>query len=326
MKLIVTIVFYCLRRLQKCNSFFPLKRKKGIPIATALVALAILPACTSVNTFPMIARAGDTVSVMVGGSEKARKETIGVTLTDINNQVWDLKALGLVRSVFNLRTDGRAYGQHYSSYSDSFISWAYGHEPMQTVLVADLPAGVAPGQASLSVALNTTDNSSGVASPFIIGLEVMPGTGSADSFLRRSPAAGSLPVDFGKLEPAPHAKISFGSGTTAIGAASLVVDFNETVVNPNDINVFVPESAVRGSYSTTGAFGKTQRMVYWRQDGLKLFLDVVAPQGIEPKYLKVYMVHPKGLTGSPGFSLVSSTVYDVNGSAIVVNPTLEYFP
>ena len=349
MNLITSICQGCLMYLQRLNLLFPFKgervragglkegdyrpypapfpsRERRVLIVATLVVLAALPACTAVNTFPMLARPGDTVSVMVGGSEKARKETISATLTDINGQTWDLKALGLVRSVFNLRTDGRANGQHYSSYSDSFISWVYGHEPLQTVLVTDLPAGVAPGQASLSVMLNTTDNSSGVASPFTVNLEIIAGTGSADSFLRRSAAGGSLPVDFGKLEPAPNAKISFGTGATTIGAASLVVDFDETVVNPNDLNVFAPESAVRGTYSTPGAFGMTQRMVYWRQDGQKLYLDVVAPQGIEPKYLKLYVVHPRGVSGSPAFNLLSATVYGVDGSAIAVQPTLEYFP
>ncbi len=295
-------------------------------IVAVVGVLMVLPACVGVNTFPMIARAGDTVSVMVGGSEKARKETISATLTDINGQTWDLKALGLVRSVFNLRTDGRANGQHYSSYSNSFISWAYGHEPLQTVLVTDLPTGVAPGQASLSVALNTNDNSSGVANPFTVNLEIIAGMGSADTFMRRNPLGGPLPVDFSKLEPAPHAKIGFGSGATAIGAASLVVDFDETAVNPDDLNVYAPESTVRGSSSATGVFGKTQRMLYWRQDGQKLYLDVVAPQGIEPKYLKLYVVHPMDASGFPGFNLISATVYGVDGTAIAVQPTLEYFP
>lgn len=310
--------------LQRFN-LFSLSWGSKFQIAAIVAVLSALPACVGVNTFPTIARAGDTVSVMVGGSEKVRKETISVTLTDANGQTWDLRSLGLVRSVFNLRTDGRANGAHYSSYSESAFSWAYGHEPLQTVLVTDLPSGVALGQASLSVNLNANDNSSGVASPFTVKLEVIAGTGSADSFLRRS-ALGTKPVDFAKMEPAPNLKIGFGGGSTAIGAASLVVDFDESIVNPDDLNVFVPESAVRGTGSTPGAFGKTQRMVYWRQDGQRLYLDVVAPQGIEPKYLKLYVVHPKNVSGSPAFSLLSATVYGVDGSAIAVQPTLEYFP
>jgi len=287
-----------------------------------LVMLAVLPACTGVNTFPMIARAGDTVSVMVGGTEKARKETINVTLKDISGQTWDLKALGLVRSVFDLRMDGRAEGLHYSPYLDSDISWILGHEPVQTVLVTDLPTNVAPGNAVLTISLNNaSDNSSGIADPFTVKLEIVPGSGSPDQFLRKDSLSGTKPpAQLGKLEPAPHAKISFGSGST-IGAASLKISFNSTVLNGNDINIYTPESTVRGS-----AFGATQRMVYWRQDGQNLYVDIVAPQGINGKYLQLFVIHPKGLSGSPNFTMTSATLYGVDGSVISAQPTLQYFP
>jgi hypothetical protein len=294
-----------------------------ISLVGILILLAALQACTSVNTFPMIARAGDTISVMVGGSEKARKDTISVNLTDANNQTWDLKSMGLVRSVFNLRTDGRAHGLHYSPYSESFLPWVFGHEPLQTVLITDLPPGMAPGRASLSVALNTDDNSSAIGSPFTISIEIIGGTGSTNGFLRQNPFGSDVAVDFDSLEPAPHAKISLGMGAQVIGAVSLVVDFNETAINPDDINVYVPESAVR----TTSAFGKTQRMAYWRQDGQRLYIDVVAPQGIEPIYSKIYIIHRRTSGGdSPNFSLISASVYGVDGSALAIQPVLEYFP
>ncbi len=306
------------------NMFSAMAKTNKAILAGIFILLAGLPACTGFNTFPTIARAGDTVSVMVGGTEKARKDTIDVTLTDASSQTWNLKALGLVRSVFNLRTDGRAYGAHYSPYLDSYVSWYYGHEPVQTVLVADLPASAAPGPATLTISSGVTDNSSGAADPFTIDLEIIAGAGQSDQFLRRS-GSGSAPVDFAKLEPAPHAKISFGSGAEVIGAASLVVDFNEAVLNPSDINVYCPESTVRGSFGNPGAFGETQRMVYWRQDGLKLYVDVVAPQGVEAKYLKLYLVHPKNLSGPANLAILSSAVYDVNGNAMSAPPVLEYF-
>ncbi|WJW75204.1 hypothetical protein QVG61_12020 [Thiohalobacter sp. IOR34] len=287
----------------------------------------LLQGCTSVNTFPTIARAGDTVSVMVGGTEKARKDTIAVTLTDVNGQTWDLQALGLVRSVFNLRPDGRAVGLHYSDYLDTYISWSEGHEPVQTVLVANLPPDVPAGIAYLTVDAGVDDDSSGVTAPFTVNLEIIAGAGSSDDFLRQDAFSGNVPADFARLEPAPHAKISFGiTDGVVIGAASLVVDFDETVVNPADINIYVPESTVRGSVVDPGAFGKTQRMVYWRQDGQQLYIDVIAPQGINQAYLAVYIVHPPGLSGDPAFSMASARIYDVDGNEIVHVPTLEYFP
>ena len=292
----------------------------------ALCGGLLLSACTSINTFPNIARPGDTTSFMVGGSAQARKENISVSLTDAGGHVFDLQALGLVRSVFNMRADGRAVGQHYSPYLDSYISWAFGHEPIQTVMIADLPGNATPGLATLTVALNgLTDNSSGVGSPFNVSLEIIPGSGSPEQFKRRT-SGGKLPVDFTQLETAPNAKISFGTGSSPIGAASLVIDYDETAVNPNDLNLYVPESTVRGSYANPGAFGKTQRMVYWRQDGHSLYVDIVAPQGIDPRYLQFHIVHPKGLAGSPAFNIVSAQVFGTDGNSVDVTPSLTYSP
>ncbi len=290
----------------------------------ALCTCTLLSGCTSVNTFPSIARPGDTVSLMIGGSEKANKNSVNIAFTDAAGQIWDLKALGLVRSVFNLRTDGRAIGAHYSSYVDSYVSWGFGHEPLQTVLVTDLPLAAAPGQGNLTISVNSSDNSSGVNDPFTVKLEIIPGLGAADPLLNHT-SGGNVPADFGRLETAPNAKVTFGTGTTFIGAASLVVGFDPTIVNPKDLNLYVPESEVRGG-STTAAFGKTQRMVYWHQDGTKLYVDIVVPQGINPRYLQFFVVNPPGLTGSPAFNILSAQVYDADGNAIAVTPMLTYTP
>lgn len=294
----------------------------------ALVGSLVLAGCSSTTTFPKIARAGDTVSFMVAGSAETRKQNVTVQLTDASNQVFDLQALGLVRSVFNLRPEGRAVGMHYSAYLESYISWSFGHEPLQTVMVTDLPANAATGLATLTIGLvGVSDNSSGTGNgPFNVRLEIIPENGTPDPIKHYTPAGGAASVDFSRLETAPNAKVSFGSSGTAIGAASLVLDFDEAIVNPNDINVYVPESTVRGSYVDPGAFGMTQRMVYWRQDGQKLYVDIIAPQGIDPRYLQFHVVHPQDLSGSPAFNILSAQVYGTDGNPIDVAPVLTYSP
>lgn len=288
---------------------------------------AILSGCTSVNTFPTIARPGDTVTLLIGGSEKAKINNVSAIFTDAGGHAWDLQALGLVRSVFDLRSDGRAYDLHYGSNSDKQFSWYYGHEPLQTVLVTDVPLGAAPGIGSLLIAYNNiNDNSGGAGNTFSMNLEIIPGNGSPSLFTYRHPIMGDQPVNFSKLEPAPHAKVTF-SGTIngnpiIIGAVSLVIGFDATVVNPKDINLYVPESTVR----TTPAFGKTQRMVYWHQDGLKLYVDIIAPQGIENRYLQFFVLHPRGLAVSPAFNILSAKVYGTDGNAIAMTPALTYSP
>lgn len=291
-----------------------------------LFGVLLLTGCTAVNTFPVIARSGDTVSVMVGGSAMVRKENLGVVLTDAGGHSFDLQALGLVRSVFNLRSDGRAVGLHYVGYLSSNRSWLAGHEPLQTVMVADLPTTASPGMATLAVTwLGVDDNSSDGGNPFEVSLEILGGSGTSDQFLRND-ALGTRPANLGQLETAPNAKVDFGTGSTVIGAVSLVINFDETAVNPADLNLYVPESTVRGSYGDPGAFGKTQRMVYWHQDGQNLYVDIIAPQGINPRYLQLYVVHPPGLSASPAFSIVSAQVYGTDGYPIDVTPTLTYSP
>jgi hypothetical protein len=297
-------------------------------ISYAILGSFVLAGCSSITTFPKVARAGDTVSFLVGGSAQTRKQNVTVRLTDANNQVFDLQALGLVRSVFNLRPDGRAVGMHYSSYIDRNISWAFGHEPLQTVMVTDLPTNTATGLATLTVGLvGVSDNSSGTGDgPFNVTLEILPANGTPDP-IKYKALSGPAPVDFSRLETAPNVKISFGGGGTAIiGAASLILDFDEYSVNPNDLNLYVPESTVRGSHSNPGAFGKTQRMVYWHQDGNNLYVDIIAPQGIDPRYLQFYVVHPPGLAGSPSFNILSAQVYGTDGNPIDVTPVLTYSP
>lgn len=302
---------------------------RSLFVGTVLSFVAFgLHGCVSVRTIPTIARAGDTVSAMVGGSEEARPETtIALLINSSTSQQWDLQALGLIRSVFNVRADGRANGLHYGSWVGRSYPWDRGHEPIQTVLVVDLPTDCPPGDYGLLVNTNTPDDSSG-GLPAVVDLEIISGVGTPDPFDRKD-ITGPQAAALEDMEPAPYAKVDFGTSSDLVGAAHLEIDFDETVVNPDDINVYVPESTVRGTPVTPGAFGATQRMAYWHQNGQKLFLDMVAPQGIEARFLMAYLIHPRGLTGSPAFNLdaVNSVVYDTDGTVIgAPAPALTYFP
>ena len=303
--------------------------------AFVVVAVAFLQGCTGVNTFPTIARAGDTVSVMIGGSEAASTNTVGVSLV-APNRTYDLQGEGFVRSVFNLRADGRADGMHYSpGFFDVENAWNKGHEPIQTVLVFDVPTDAAPGPATLVVALNASDDSSGVTSPFEISIDIIDGAGTSTDFLRQDFSNVSQAVSFASLEPAPHAKISFGKsglgggGNQTFYAVSLVVDFDNAVVNADDLNVYSETSTVRGTFSNpTAPFGDKQRSVHWRQDGQQIFIDVIAPQGIKSRYVQLYVLHPRGVS-DPGFTIASATFYDQNGyTDLTISgiPKLTYHP
>ena len=302
--------------------------------------ILLFQGCASVYTFPTVARPGDTVSLMVGGSEDARKETVSVTFTDSGGIPRDLKAEGLVRSVFNLRADGRAYGNFYDTpFSDVDNSWLVGaHEPLQTVLLVDIPSDALDGPATVKVDTNTSDDSSGVSRPFTISLEILPLSGSPTLFTRKDWSNLPVNVDLQTLEPAPYAKISFGKGglngglgTKKIAAASLIVDFDETVVNAGDLYIYSPQTTSRGDIMSPDLpYGDKQHTVIWHQDGTQLFIDVIAPYSVLGKYLQLYIMHPRGVAGNPNFVLSSVKIYDLDGndisSIIGGSPMLSYHP
>lgn len=309
-------------------------------VALLFVSILCTQGCVAVSTFPTIARPGDTISIMIGGSELARKNTLSASLWDANGTEWRLRELGLIRSVFNLRPDGRAYGLHYPSFFDIESSWVEGHEPMQTVMVINVPESAAFGNATLQVNLDTTDDSSAVAQPFSISLDIVdiPGKpGTEDQFLRQNWNGINEAVILTDLEPAPYAKISFGEGDLGgfkatpdgviLGAATLVVDFNEAVISGDDLTVYVAESTQRSSASASAPFGlNTQRNVVWQHDGNKLTIQLTTPMGIKDNYLQLYVIHPRNLTGDPALNLISSAGYDLNGNAIFISPRFTYHP
>ena len=105
------------------------------------------------------------------------------------------------------------------------------------------------------------------------------------------------------------------------------MDFDGTVVNGDDLDVYVADTTTqRGTIFQSGPFGQNQRMVYWRRNGNQLLITVLAPKGIEDKFLQIYVVHPRGLAGDPALSLASTTAYDLDGNLITATPLFTYFP
>ena len=106
----------------------------------------------------------------------------------------------------------------------------------------------------------------------------------------------------------------------------MIIYFDDTILSGNDINVYVPETTQRGDLFNEGKFGDHQRMVSWKVDGNQLHIYVIAPNGIEDRYLQVYIIHPRDLQSDPQLNLVSTTGYDLNGNEIVATPQFSYHP
>jgi len=67
-------------------------------------------------------------------------------------------------------------------------------------------------------------------------------------------------------------------------------------------------------------------MVYWRHDADKIFIDIIAPQGINPGYLQVYLIYPPSVIGNPNFSIIKEDVYKIDGSTLAINSKISHYP
>jgi len=68
--------------------------------------------------------------------------------------------------------------------------------------------------------------------------------------------------------------------------------------------------------------------MFWRQDGTKMYISVVAPEGVASRYIQLYIVHPRTVVGNPAFNIDSATFYDINGNEVIYSgiPVLSYNP
>ena len=131
---------------------------KLILILTALGLVAIMSGCTSLQTFPTVARAGDTVSVAVGAPDGMTRANTTVYF-EYDSDSSQVNLTPGIRSIFKLHADPvsgmhkKVVGQPSSVDIPSLIQTS-GHAPWVTVMVVDLPSGMTAGTGQLLV--NTT--------------------------------------------------------------------------------------------------------------------------------------------------------------------------
>jgi hypothetical protein len=165
---------------------------------------ALMSGCTTFNTYPHTARQGDTLSLAVGSPlDMTRANTTATFTSDSDGIPVDLTPD--IRAIFNLYADKASEVYQPGSGTDSLVS-SSGHEPWLTVVAIDLPPGLATGPGKIQ--FNTTAVYPAIGShinDFPVSVEVLPGTGSADSFDYEFGVGGSSAGDLAMLEAQPRA-------------------------------------------------------------------------------------------------------------------------
>jgi len=178
--------------------------------------LIITSGCSGVQTFPNMARAGDTVSVGMGWQKKFSRNNTVVTITpSIGEPIVYQPNDPALRAIINLYpdpvswiavgTDTQAdfissYGNTYGSLINSTFT-DDDHDWWQTTAFVDLPVGLPPGSTMIEFTNAVGDSTSSM-------VEVIEGVGLADDFN----AQFNGPLDVGQLNAlarSSHYEVSF---------------------------------------------------------------------------------------------------------------------
>lgn len=181
--------------------------------------MLLLGGCAGVQTFPNIARSGDTVAVAAGWKQNYSRDNLMVMITDANGLVVVYPPGDpAVRAVVNLYPDPLASmvvsdktGQDLTPYARTYANMVNTNftggdrDWWQTTVFVDLPPGMALGPATILVSNNQNAQVTST-------IEIVAGTGSPAVF--NAELAGPLQDDqLAALERVAHYTVRFSGAT-----------------------------------------------------------------------------------------------------------------
>jgi len=285
------------------------KQSNILTYALLILAFFILHGCTSLQTFPGVARAGDTITLAVGSADGMTKQAANTTAIYVSD------AGGLypltIRSVFNLYPDKKS--RLYTSTSATLpVIDSSDHEAWQTVMVIDLPTDLPLGTGSIqidSVAKFPTVSSHINDVP--ISLEIVNGAGASSVFTYEFGFGASQVGDLSLLEPLPHAQVTPPSDNTYYGAIELRLTL------PTTAEVPLTEEHVRVVLDDMTPSTVSNRNMVWGIDNNELVVMLMSPNGflqtIESR-LSIVLLPRFSFTSVPAITRLS--FFDVNGDPV----------
>jgi len=297
-------------------------------LLSALFINILLTGCTGLQTFPNVARAGDTVALAIGspdGATRSNTTAVFVSKNDPGYPTTPVLYPLTIRSLFRLYGD-KASIQYQRNYTTKQIIDTSGHEHWVTVAAIDLPTTLPkePGEVRFTTTApypTVNSNINNVA----IDLEILPATAG-------SGMASLFPIELGQgavgngdllsLEPQTHAVIypTFLGGSNPwpdFGAIELKVSMpTGTPIADRSLRVLVDDMSM-----TTDS----KRSVISRKNGTDLTVGLLSPSG-KLKYFeaRVEIVLPSGGTFSGTPTITSVSYYDINGNPVAGPATTNY--
>lgn len=272
-----------------------------------------LQGCVATQSFPTVARGGDTITLAVGSPDGMNKaNTTAQFVSDVDSSTIALP----VRSIIRLRPDQTSQTALFDSFVDAQDNYTV-HSQWLTVLVIDLPEGLTIGAGHININTSASYGALPVGLNDIpVSIEIIEGTGVRNDFNYNNNFGNTGPGDLSALESMPQAvfRTPYLAWTQVLFAAAEV-----------KINLplgSVPTRAIRvvaDDFYTKNVQDQVQ--MNWSRTDDELTVNFVSPSAtMEPLQLRFSVVLSPGnsFLVAPEPGVISVKFYDLNGNLMTV--------
>jgi hypothetical protein len=304
-------------------------KSRSFLLVSAVFLFGLMQGCTMVQTYPLAARAGDTITIAPGSLDGATKTNLTVQYYSDSNPSTPVNLSSNIRSVFNITPD-RTSPVWTSSMADS-IPASSGHGPWQTVIALDLPTtGLPLGPGNIRVTLGA-----GVVEPtnahtvagVNMALEILPGTGTPNLFQYMAESSSTTPStgSLNDLMPGRQYVVKPNMAAPANNAyAAAEYAFYMPLRNISDglspTNLADYIRVILDAHPGNDAY---QVGLRWRRDGDNIIVYVTSPQNqVWDRMTRFSVVlssdAPFNFSGTA--TITSVKYFDVNGNMVATTP------
>lgn len=307
----------------------------GFRVLMFTAIFCFLQGCVAVQTFPNVARAGDTITLALGSVDGLDKSKLTLAYIPQSTGV-PIDITSSVRSVLKVYPDRTSSASMSDAWTSNLTVFS-GHAMWMNVAVVDLPVTLptGPGYFQVDFADSVRVPASNVitsAESKHIVTEILAGSGAPNNFSYYAMAgAASQPVNFNRLEPLPHVVLrpalsgNYGFGGVHPAAAEYRI---KLPINGNQQTLDASELHVIWDYKP-GEDNK-QIELNWHHDNDVITVNVLVPTDltlveqqvqfsivIDPSYAdNIVDIH-----GTP--QLLSQRFWDLNGNEMTAQLTPE---
>lgn len=291
-----------------------------------LIAFFIfLQGCVAVQSFPTVARSGDTITLAVGSPEEMTVDNTTIQYFSDFDPANPVDLTSNIRNIIKVYPDKKAVAWYGSTQiqTDS-IAPGSGHGPWLSIVVLDLPSTpplpIGLGHFEITTTANFTSGSKHV-NDVEIEMEIIEGDGNPSSFDYMQYSSSSSPTsgDLSILEAPQHVAIipPFQTSYGSYGAVEIKVN---VPIDTSDSGVV--DTGIRVIFDDSPDNLVSRRQATWSRSGNEFTINIISQNGLLYYWeARTYIViEDEDYFFSSPPTLTSIRYFDINGDQ-VAGPT-----